>query len=399
MIAINIKNLSKIYKLYRSPSHRLKEIIFRRPYHTKFVALDNINFSVLKGETFGIIGENGAGKSTLLKILARTLKQTSGDVMINGRSAALLELGAGFNPEFTGEENIYLNAYLMGLMKAEIGQKKQEIIDFSELGDFIKRPVKTYSSGMHVRLAFSIAISVDPEILIIDEALSVGDQHFQKKCIDKMVEFKNKGKTILFCSHALYLVQELCSKSVWLHHGKMAEIGKTSKVINAYNDWIREKNADMKSAGEALKAGEERGKEKSVWIEDVKLIGEGGYETTILKSGQPACLRIRIRKATSTNLIRGHVGIGINRNDEETVYGITTKLDGIDPIPLYDGREFTIRFPTFPLLAGQYYVMVVLADDHALHPYDFYRAKMFSVENLFGDLGIVRLEHSWEFGR
>lgn len=397
MIAVEVKNLGKAYKLYQSPTQRIKEIVLRRPFHTEFVALNNINFSLLKGETFGIIGENGAGKSTLLKILAKTLQPTSGSVAISGRTAALLELGAGFNPELTGEENIYLNAYLLGLSKAEIDAKKQEIIDFSELGDFIKRPVKIYSSGMHVRLAFSIATSVNPDVLIIDEALSVGDQHFQKKCIDRMMLFKKESKTIIFCSHSLYHVQELCSRVVWLKEGRMEKSGETSKVINAYNDWVRTKEAGMKSADKVLNADDE--KEKSVWIEDAKLTDETGHQTAIIKSGQPVHLRIRIRKSTGVNLVRGHVGIGISRNDEETVYGVTTKLDGIDPITFHDGQEFTLIFTTFPLLAGQYYVTVILVDDHALHPYDFYRTKTFSVENLVGDFGVVRLEHSWELGR
>lgn len=398
MTAIEVKGLTKVYKIYKSPVDRLKEIVRRRPYHSEFTALDNIDFSVPKGGTFGVIGENGAGKSTLLKILARTLKPTAGNLLINGRSAALLELGAGFNPEFTGEENIYLNAYLLGLSKSDIEKNKAMIIDFSELGDFIKRPVKTYSSGMHVRLAFSIATCVNPEILIIDEALSVGDQHFQKKCIDRMMQLRKEGKTILFCSHALYLVQELCSKSIWLRNGKMEKYGETSKVINAYNDWVRAKEAGMKSMDEGLKTDEEKADGKPVWVEDVKLIGEGGYETAIIKSGRPALMRIRIGKAAGTNVAKGHIGIGINRNDEEAIYGVTTKLDGIDPITFHDGDEITIRFSTFPLLAGQYYVSVILADDHVLHPYDIYRTEMFAVENLFGDIGIVRMEHSWEFG-
>ncbi len=171
MIALEAKNLGKVYQIYRSPAYRLKEIVLRKPFHTAFCALNDVSFNVLHGETLGIIGENGAGKSTLLKILAKTLKPSSGSLTVNGRTAALLELGAGFNHELSGEENIYLNAYLMGLSKDEIDRKRQEIVDFSELGDFIKRPIKTYSSGMHVRLAFSIATSVDPDILIIDEAL------------------------------------------------------------------------------------------------------------------------------------------------------------------------------------------------------------------------------------
>ncbi len=398
MISLEARNLTKKYRIYQSPGHRLKEIVFRKPFHREFVALEDINFTISQGETFGVIGENGAGKSTLLKILAKTLKPTSGELKINGRTAALLELGAGFNPELTGEENIYLNAYLLGLSKGEIDRKKAEIIDFSELEDFIFRPVKTYSSGMHVRLAFSIAVCVDPDILIIDEALSVGDQHFQKKCIDRMMQFKNRGKTIFFCSHSLYLVQELCSRSVWLKKGRMERYGETSKVINAYTDWVRTKESGIKTADEAMKTDAATGEEKPVWIEDVKVIGEGGYETTIIKSGLPALLKIRVRKAAGADLVRGHVGIAVNRNDEEPIYGVTTKLDGFEPIPFYDGQEITIRFPTFPLLVGQYYVIVALADDHAVHPYDFHRTNMFSVENFVGELGIVRLEHSWELG-
>ncbi|MGC2064373.1 MAG: ABC transporter ATP-binding protein, partial [Thermodesulfovibrionales bacterium] len=221
MIAIDVRDLRKIYRIYKAPVDRLKEIVLRRPFHAEFVALDTMSFSISQGTTFGIIGENGAGKSTLMKLLARTLKPTSGNVAMVGRVAALLELGAGFNPELTGDENIYLNAYLMGLTKDEIDERKQRIIDFSELGDSISRPVKTYSSGMYVRLAFSIATSVNPDILIIDEALSVGDQHFQKKCIDRMTQFKNDGKTIVFCSHSLYHIQELCKTTLWIDHGSM----------------------------------------------------------------------------------------------------------------------------------------------------------------------------------
>lgn len=398
MTAIEVKGLTKTYKIYRSPVDRLKEIARRKPYHSEFTALDNISFSVEKGGTFGVIGENGAGKSTLLKILARTLKPTAGHLSVNGRCAALLELGAGFNPEFTGEENIYLNAYLLGLSKSDIEKNKSMIIDFSELGDFIKRPVKTYSSGMHVRLAFSIATCVNPEILIVDEALSVGDQHFQKKCIDRMMRLREEGKTILFCSHSMYLVQELCGRSIWLRNGRMEKHGETSKVINAYNDWVRTKEAGMKSPGEGLVVDEDKARDKVVWVDDVKLIGEQGYETTILESGRPTLMRIRIGKAAGTNVTKGHVGIGINRNDEEAVYGVTTKLDRIEPITFSDGHEIVVKFSTFPLLAGQYYITVVLTDGHALHPYDIYRTEMFSVENLLGDIGIVRMEHSWELG-
>jgi len=398
MIALDLQNIRKIYRIYQYPAQRLKEIILRRPFHTEFAALENINFSVSKGETFGIIGENGAGKSTLLKILAKTLKPTSGNILIHGRSAALLELGAGFNPELTGEENIYLNAYLMGLTKKEIEAKKDEIIDFSELGDFIKRPVKTYSSGMHVRLAFSIATSVDPEILIIDEALSVGDQHFQKKCIDRMMQFKNEGKTIFFCSHSLYLVQELCNRSMWLKNGKMEMLGKTSQVINAYNDWCRAREAGMSSShGEAVPA-QSSVSDRKIWIEKVTITDDEGHELEemeIVTSGSDLWMKILIRMQDPSEVCQGFIGIAVNRNDEEPVFGVTTKMDGYKSIRFYDHQEVSIKFTAFPLLSGRYYFIAVLSDEHALHPYDIQRTRMISVENLSGELGMVKLEHNW----
>lgn len=394
MITIDVKNLNKVYRLYQSPAHRLKEIILRKPFHTEFSALSNINFSVFSGETFGIIGENGAGKSTLLKILARTLKPTSGSVTITGRTAALLELGAGFNPELSGEENIYLNAYLLGLSKDEIDSKKQEIIDFSELGDFIKRPVKTYSSGMHVRLAFSIATSVNPEVLIIDEALSVGDQHFQKKCVDRMMQFKHNGKTIVFCSHSMYMVQELCSKTIWLNNGSIAKIGDSAKVINAYNDWSREKSAGMKPCN--IQAGNKKETLSPVWFKWVKITDSEGTELEWLKTGQDVWLTMCIGSRIDISY-QGHIGIGINRNDEEPIFGVTTKIDSLSDITFYNGQQIRVKLPSLALLSGQYYALVFLTDEHALHPHDVQRTEAFFVENPSGERGIVKLAHTWEF--
>lgn len=395
MIAIEASNLGKTYRLYTTPAQRLKEIILRKSFHEEFVALKDINFRISTGETFGIIGENGAGKSTLLKILAKTLKPTQGNLTINGRSAALLELGAGFNPELTGEENIYLNAYLLGLSKGEIDSKKQEIIDFSELGDSIKRPVKTYSSGMHVRLAFSIATSIDPAILIIDEALSVGDQHFQKKCIDRMMQFRKAGKTIIFCSHALYHVQELCSRAVWLKNGRIEHSGETLKVINAYTNWVRQKEADLSAQSPDKIKPDNKNKQKSLWLEDVRLTDEKNRRLEVVRTGQDIWLRGCIRVLDPTVKYTGHVGLGLHRNDGEHLFGVTSKMDGLSQIIFSEGLELCIRFPSLPLLAGQYFFVVILGDEHALHPYDIQRNIPFSVESDAGELGIVKLAHEW----
>ncbi len=396
IFALQLHDVTKCYRLYPSPLHRLKEIAFRRSYHSDFTALENISLTVKQGETFGIIGPNGAGKSTLLKIIANTLRPTSGEIRRNGRIAALLELGAGFNPELTGEENIFLTAYLMGLTKAEIESKKREIIEFSELDDFISRPVKTYSSGMHVRLAFSIATSVNPDILIIDEALAVGDQHFQKKSVDRLVEFKKGGKTIVFCSHSLYLVQELCNRTMWLHGGRVQRIGETSKVLNAYNDWVREKDAGMKVSGRDSAGPGAETRDKLVWIESLGIADEEGHKLESMRTGQDVRLTLCLGVTDSARRYQGHIGIGLSRNDDEAIYGVSTRMDGHPPLVFYNGQELGVNFPSMPLLAGQYSFLVVVTDEHALHPYDIRRTEMFSVENFQGELGMVKLAHEWK---
>lgn len=393
MIAVEVKNLGKAYKLYQSPAQRIKEIMLRRPFHTEFVALDNINFSLLKGETFGIIGENGAGKSTLLKILAKTLKPTSGSVVTNGRTAALLELGAGFNPELTGEENIYLNAYLMGLSKSEIDRKKQEIIGFSELGDFLNRPVKTYSSGMHVRLAFSIATSVDPEILIVDEALAVGDEYFQKKCIDRMMRFKESAKTILFCSHNMYYVQELCQKTVWIHKGRIRSYGDTGKVILEYQNHEREKTAVLKEKAAEIMSGSDGITEKPVEITDVKVMDKDGNETDVLNTLEPASFLFKIR--CNRENVSGHFGFALIRNDEVMCFGTLTSFDGLPPITFRDGQDIRIKIPSMPLLAGMYSLLIIVADEFAMHPYDSRRTKNFIIQPSRKEHGTTLIEHEW----
>jgi len=243
-IAIRVKNLGKCYQIYDTPRDRLKQFILprlrgtkgqaRKQYFRKFWALKDVSFEVKKGETFGFIGRNGAGKSTLLQILCGTLTPSSGSVEINGRVAALLELGAGFNPEFTGRENVYLNALVLGLCKEEIDTRFNRIIEFADIGEFINQPVKTYSSGMFVRLAFAIAIHVEPSILIIDEALSVGDIAFQNKCILKIRELRDKGTTLLFVTHDLSTMQLICDQVAWLDCGEIVMIGDPVPVSQEY---------------------------------------------------------------------------------------------------------------------------------------------------------------------
>ena len=237
---IVVENASKTYRLFSQPSDRLWQALFgkSKAYYTEFEALSNIDFSLGKGEAFGIVGVNGAGKSTLLQLIAGTIQPTAGKVRSRGRIAALLELGSGFNTEFTGRENIYLNAATLGLGKKEIDQKIDGIIEFSGIGLHIDQPVKTYSSGMYVRLAFSIATSVEPDILIVDEALSVGDGAFARKSFDRIMQIKESGATVLFCSHTLFHIEVFCDRALWLHKGKIQEIGNVSGVLSKYQEFL-----------------------------------------------------------------------------------------------------------------------------------------------------------------
>lgn len=243
--AVEFERVFKSYSIYESPGDRLKELLTfqRRRFHKDFWALDEVSFEIRRGETFCIVGENGSGKSTLLQIVARILQPTKGSVTVQGRVSALLELGAGFNPEFSGRDNVYLNGAILGLTARQIDQRYRQIEDFAEIGDFINRPVKTYSSGMAVRLAFAVAIHVDPEILLVDEALAVGDMYFRQRCLRKVHELRARGITILFVSHAIGDVKALGDRALWLDRGRAREIGETDVVVAKYLAAMSEKDS------------------------------------------------------------------------------------------------------------------------------------------------------------
>lgn len=256
-VAVKIDSVSKVYKLYDKPSLRLKEALnpFQKKYHNEHYALENVSLEIHEGECVGIIGTNGSGKSTLLKIITGVLNPTTGSVEVNGKISALLELGAGFNMEYTGIENIYLNGTMLGYSKQEVDEKVQDILDFAEIGDFIYQPVKTYSSGMFARLAFAVAINVEPDILIVDEALSVGDIFFQSKCYRKFNEFKDNGKTIIFVSHDLSSIIKYCDRSLLLNQGKEIAVGPSQEVVDIFKkiqvnqfDKVKEESVIVKSS-------------------------------------------------------------------------------------------------------------------------------------------------------
>src|SRR5688572_2905678 len=251
-IAVRAADLSKRYDVYRRPADRLIELFTRRPRHDVFPALEGVSFEVDRGETIGIVGQNGAGKSTLLKLLCGVTRPSSGTLETHGTIASILELGTGFHPEFTGRDNAALNAAILGLSPADIRERLPAILEFSELGAFLDRPVKTYSSGMYMRLAFSVAVNVNPDILVIDEALAVGDGHFQKKCIDKIREFQEAGKTILFCSHALYYISSICRRTLWLDQGRLVRYGPSVDVVHDYETFLLERDRELPGTSEGV---------------------------------------------------------------------------------------------------------------------------------------------------
>lgn len=284
---IEIKNITKIYNLYNKPSDRLKEALFsRKSRHTEFAALNDVSFDVCKGEILGIIGKNGSGKSTILKIITNVLTPTSGECIVKGKIAALLELGAGFNMEYTGIENIYLNGQMIGFSKEEMDKKLKDIIDFADIGEHIFQPVKTYSSGMFARLAFSVAISVDPDILIVDEALSVGDVFFQNKCYRRFEEFRDKGKTIIFVTHDMGSVIRYCNRCVLLNAGKKVGEGKPQEMVDLYKrimvgQWNEneEKNSTIENSIDSTNINVNRlWKEQISTNPDMEVYGDGRAE-------------------------------------------------------------------------------------------------------------------------
>src|SRR3954471_10422369 len=290
-----VQNVSKLYRLYGRPSDRLRELLpGSRPRHSDFWALKEIGFQVEKGETLSLVGPNGCGKSTLLQIVSGILQPTTGRVVTRGRIAALLELGAGFNPEFSGRENVYLNGEIMGLTRAEIDRAMPSIESFAEIGEFIERPVKEYSSGMYVRLAFSTAIHVEPEILIVDEALAVGDAVFANRCVRKFQELRERKITVLFVSHDLGLVKQLSDRAILLLHGRIEAEGAPKDVINRYIGLVLEKQEPQNKKGDRLPASYRHGDGTSE-ILSVQILNSRGESTLSVGSGEPVTVRVRSR--------------------------------------------------------------------------------------------------------
>lgn len=368
MNVIEAKDINKLYRVYESPKDRLREMVSlgRKKYHKSFCALDGISLQIPQGQSLGIIGQNGSGKSTLLKIICGVLQPTAGDVHVRGRIGSLLELGAGFNPEFTGRENVYMNGALMGLSKKEIDERFPEVEAFAEIGSFIDQPVKTYSSGMFMRLAFAAAISIDPDILVIDEALSVGDMFFQHKCISKMESFKKKGKTILLVAHDLNLIRNFCHAAILLNNGQVIARGEPEYVTEQYMMLIRKKQTELASSifkvtqkstenhqGAKMRFGAEAGQ-----ILEVATLDKDGMETNAFLSGDEITIRIQIEVPPQVQ----KPGVTFMLRDERgyNVYGIDTTTLGMQLD--FDEKNTNVMFFTLSptLRAGSYSLTVTL---------------------------------------
>jgi lipopolysaccharide transport system ATP-binding protein len=401
---VSVQNLNKDFKIYERPQDRLYEIILRKQRHQLYHVLTDISFAVPDGKSLGIIGDNGAGKSTLLKLLVGTLQPTSGDIAINGQIAALLELGAGFHPEFTGRKNIYLNAALLGVPDDNIAEMERDIIAFSELDYFIDRPVKTYSSGMYVRLAFSIATMVRPDILVIDEALSVGDMAFQKKCVQRMNEFREQQKTMVFCSHSMFHVQELCDIAIWLDKGKIQEIGDSDKVVGHYEDFCNNKktySSIREDIPGELRASEAAQKQEvqDCRINSIAVKSLDGNDITTIKPLSDVLLEMEVEVLVEN--MQGHFGFAFMKSAEEPIASFLTTNDDEIEIGLFskgDVFKVSLVIEKVAMRVGEFYVLGGLADKSGLLWYETKFSKLLAMEPSKG-VGPMIMRCEWQLDK
>jgi ABC-type polysaccharide/polyol phosphate transport system ATPase subunit len=447
--AIELLNVTKVYRRYGGrqfstlKSALLQRSILRdlRPSET-FPALTDVTFNVPKGSTYGVIGRNGSGKSTALKLVAGITKPTSGTVRVVGRISALIELGAGFHPEISGRENVFINGIMLGLSKREIQERFDEIVDFAELREFIDAPVKTYSSGMYMRLGFAVAIHVNPDVLLIDEVLAVGDEGFTHKCLDKFAEFRRRGKTILLVTHSLNLVERFCDEALWLDEGRALSHGDPKRVVGAYLTKVEQGEAQL-LAETTAKAVEEAGRDevgrqdgqdgregqgrhgqepqagpeqqerpadpasnmyqavegrwgsREVEITDVALLDASGHQSFVFHTGDRVSIRLKVR---AVHPIDDFVfGIGLFNADGVCCYGTNTYLEEMDPEQLAGDAEATFSIDSLDLIEGTYKLDVAVHKRDG-YPYDYHRLLYtFRVKSRTHDVGIYRPRHQWSF--
>lgn len=390
-----VDHVTKTFRVHHERPTSLKERFTRRSAarFDDFVALRDVTFDVREGEVFGVIGENGSGKSTLLKCMAGILQPNSGSVRVNRRMSALLELGAGFHPELTGRDNVFLNAAILGMTRRDIAARFDAIVDFSGLGTFIDSPVKTYSSGMYVRLAFAVAINVDPHLLIIDEILAVGDVSFQQRCLEKFVQFRDEGRTIVLVTHAMNTVKEMCDRAVWLSHGVITGEGNPAELVDAYTASM------LGPVPEALDGTVRRGSGE-LQVERIELLaGRDRVPATRVSTGDPVCLRLHLRSAQPVQ--RPVVGISIESVGGVLVTAPCTRDVGLIPESIAADTTVDVELPALSLLPGTYHVHTIVSDFSRAHGYDhLHRALRLDVVagSTQESSGLVTMQPRWSLG-
>ena len=428
--AIELANVSKVYRRYgKSQFATLKSALMQRsiledlkPSET-FPALTDVSFRVPQGATLGLIGRNGSGKSTALKLVAGITKPTSGTVTVRGRISALIELGAGFHPEISGRENVFINGIMLGLSKREIERRFDEIVEFAELKEFIDEPVKSYSSGMYMRLGFSVAIHVDPDVLLVDEVLAVGDEGFTHKCLDKFGDFKRRGKTVLLVTHTLNLVERFCDEAVWLDVGRKRLAGDPKRIVDAYiSDVERDEERFLAAADEKaqhdvvetppaeapappptvddptsdmMKAAEGRWGSRLVEITDVALVDRAGQPAHVFHSGDPMVVRLSVQAQQPVDDCV--FGVAIFNAEGTCVYGTNTEIDAIHTQSIAGNAQVTVTFQALELVEGTYKLDVAVHKRDGV-PYDYHRLlHTFRIKSRTPDVGIYRPRHDWAF--
>ena len=405
-LAIKIRGLKKSFKVYYDKSNSLKErmIFWQRNRHENRVVLDGVDLDIKKGESVGLIGHNGCGKSTLLKLMTKILYPDEGTIEVNGRVSSLLELGAGFHPDLSGRENIYNNASIFGLSKKEIDDRMGEIVAFSELGTFIDNPVRTYSSGMYMRLAFSVAINVNADILLIDEILAVGDANFQAKCFNKLKEIRNNGTTIVIVSHSLDQIEQFCDKSVWVHEGKVMAQGKPEDIHMQYLEYmgeVRRKKEVLLSGMTPVQIVESQQNESTLrWgsgevkISSVKAYNCNKEEQSIFYTGED--IRFVIDFKVRDKVENAVFGIGIYRDDGLNIFGTNTKIEKFKDFEIKEDGSYEIILKNNRLLPGKFIVGFSIEQGDV--PVDYWKTALeIEIVSHSGRVGTFDLEHDWSF--
>lgn len=436
MHAIHLTHVSKIYQRYnrRRQFATLKSALLSgslirdlKPDDT-FAAVRDVSFTVPAGRTLGVIGRNGSGKSTLLKLVAGITKPSEGQLTVRGRISALIELGAGFHPEISGRENVFINGIMLGLTKKEITKRFDEIVDFAEMREFIDAPVKTYSSGMYMRLGFAVAIHVDPDVLLVDEVLAVGDEGFTHKCLDKFAEFKRRGKTILLVTHSLGLVERFCDEALWMDAGAMKAMGDPKRVVGAYITDVESTEEQQLAASDAkaqetaqavspdepasavlpdnpletatgpadmFRATEGRWGSREIEITDVALVGADGERAHVFHSGERLDVKLQLRAPMAIDDFV--VGIGIFNAEGVCCYGTNTNIEELEGERIHGDAEAVFSIESLDLVEGTYKLDVAIHKTDG-YPYDYHRLlHTFRVKSRTKDVGIYRPKHAWRF--